>query len=193
VRALYSEQSCQYRVHVKRGHKVDQSTATLYHIASCYLALLCLHFTVTGELIATDPQRVPCLACPPTHDGAWCGSADTTAAVAHEGARTVPPREHGGNCDIKNLSRGSKIYFPVYVPGITQVIAHIHATPAMAMITSIVELLVALLVIVAVPVLLCLCCYSREVHGTCFVESIHSLLTVVSSLHAAAAIQSAAV
>ena len=32
-------------------------------------------------------------------------------------ARTVPPREHGGNCDIKDLSRGSKIYFPVYVPG----------------------------------------------------------------------------
>ena len=26
-----------------------------------------------------------------------------------------PPREHGGNCDIKDLSRGSKIYFPVYV------------------------------------------------------------------------------
>ena len=29
----------------------------------------------------------------------------------------MPPREHGGNCDIKNLSRGSRIYFPVYVPG----------------------------------------------------------------------------
>jgi Acetamidase/Formamidase family len=81
--------------------------------------LYCIHLTATGELIATDPERVPCLACPPTHDGAWCGSADTTAAVAHEGARTVPPREHGGNCDIKNLSRGSKIYFPVYVPGTT--------------------------------------------------------------------------
>ena len=34
-----------------------------------------------------------------------------------EGARTVPPREHGGNCDIKDLSRGSRVYFPVYVPG----------------------------------------------------------------------------
>ncbi|MFZ2207265.1 MAG: acetamidase/formamidase family protein, partial [Porticoccaceae bacterium] len=29
----------------------------------------------------------------------------------------VPPREHGGNCDIKNLSRGSQVYFPVYVKG----------------------------------------------------------------------------
>ena len=37
--------------------------------------------------------------------------------IAAEGARTVPPREHGGNCDIKDLSRGSKIYFPVYVKG----------------------------------------------------------------------------
>ena len=27
----------------------------------------------------------------------------------------MPPREHGGNCDIKNLTRGSKVYFPVYV------------------------------------------------------------------------------
>ena len=35
--------------------------------------------------------------------------------IAAEGARTIPPREHGGNCDIKNLSRGSRCYFPVYV------------------------------------------------------------------------------
>ena len=34
-----------------------------------------------------------------------------------EAARTIPPREHGGNCDIKNISRGSRIYFPVYVQG----------------------------------------------------------------------------
>ena len=42
---------------------------------------------------------------------------DVKDKVAAEGARTVPPREHGGNCDIKDLSRGSKIYFPVYVKG----------------------------------------------------------------------------
>jgi formamidase len=38
-------------------------------------------------------------------------------AAAKVGARTVPGREHGGNCDIKNLSRGSQVYFPVYVKG----------------------------------------------------------------------------
>ncbi len=37
--------------------------------------------------------------------------------VAKEGARTVPPRENGGNCDIKNLSRGSRCFFPVFVDG----------------------------------------------------------------------------
>ena len=33
--------------------------------------------------------------------------------VANEAARTVPGRENGGNCDIKNLSRGCAVYFPV--------------------------------------------------------------------------------
>ncbi|KAL0726170.1 hypothetical protein Bca4012_022263 [Brassica carinata] len=37
--------------------------------------------------------------------------------VAKEAARTIPGRENGGNCDIKNLSRGSKIYLPVFVEG----------------------------------------------------------------------------
>jgi formamidase len=37
--------------------------------------------------------------------------------VKKEGARSIPPREHGGNCDIKNLSIGSKIFLPVYVKG----------------------------------------------------------------------------
>ena len=53
---------------------------------------------------------------PPTaHAGRAKG--DVKAKVAAEGARTVPPREHGGNCDIKDLSRGSRIFFPVYVKG----------------------------------------------------------------------------
>jgi len=72
-----------------------------------------------AALIATDPVRVPPLANPPhartAHLGRLTGAEKEK--VAAEGARTVPPREHGGNCDIKDLSRGSKIYFPVYVPG----------------------------------------------------------------------------
>ncbi|KAJ0097057.1 hypothetical protein Patl1_28545 [Pistacia atlantica] len=37
--------------------------------------------------------------------------------IARQAARTIPGRENGGNCDIKNLSRGSKIYLPVFVDG----------------------------------------------------------------------------
>ncbi|SMC72216.1 formamidase [Rhizobium sp. RU36D] len=70
-------------------------------------------------LKATNPTRVPPLCELPNtksaHMGQLKGEARDKAAA--EGARTVPPREHGGNCDIKDLSRGSKIYFPVYVDG----------------------------------------------------------------------------
>jgi formamidase len=63
--------------------------------------------------------QVPPLAALPNPENAVLGmlkGADFDR-VSAEGARTVPPREHGGNCDIKNLSKGSRIYFPVYVPG----------------------------------------------------------------------------
>ncbi|KAF9510940.1 hypothetical protein BS47DRAFT_1347256 [Hydnum rufescens UP504] len=46
--------------------------------------------------------------------------------IAVQGARTIPPREHGGNVDIKNLSRGSKVYFPVYVKGAKLSVGDLH-------------------------------------------------------------------
>jgi formamidase len=72
-----------------------------------------------SELLATDPARVPPLLAPPYADTALMGqmTGREARAAAEEAARTVPPREHGGNCDIKNLSRGSRVYFPVYVKG----------------------------------------------------------------------------
>ena len=45
------------------------------------------------------------------------GKCEEWDKVASEAARTVPGRENGGNCDIKNLSRGCTVYFPVFVPG----------------------------------------------------------------------------
>lgn len=70
-----------------------------------------------AALIATDPDRVPALALPPNPQSAVMGrlTGEAAAAAAAEGARTVPPRDHGGNCDIKNLTKGSKVFFPVYV------------------------------------------------------------------------------
>ncbi len=79
-------------------------------------------------LIDTDPHRVPALANPPFAPTAHCGKAqgDVKAKIAAEGARTVPPREHGGNCDIKDLSRGSRIFFPVYVNGAGLSVGDLH-------------------------------------------------------------------
>jgi formamidase len=69
--------------------------------------------------IATNPTRVPPLANPPFAETAHMGrmQGEARKAAAATGARTVPPREHGGNCDIKDLSRGSRVFFPVYVKG----------------------------------------------------------------------------
>jgi formamidase len=80
------------------------------------------------DFIATNPTRVPGLANPPFAPTAHLGplSGDAAARVAAEGARTVPPREHGGNCDIKDLSRGSKIFFPVYVDGAGLSVGDLH-------------------------------------------------------------------
>ena len=37
--------------------------------------------------------------------------------LATEGLRTVPPREHGGNVDIKQLTAGTRLMLPVYTEG----------------------------------------------------------------------------
>ncbi|HEY2194274.1 MAG TPA: acetamidase/formamidase family protein, partial [Actinomycetospora sp.] len=68
-------------------------------------------------LIDRDPQRVPPLALPPITNGALAGTASGTVAedIARYGARTAPARENGGNHDIKNLTRGSRVYYPVHV------------------------------------------------------------------------------
>lgn len=68
-------------------------------------------------LIDTDPQRVPPLGLPPLAQNSLAGLAegDEARRVADEGARTVPARENGGNHDIKNFTRGSRVFYPVYV------------------------------------------------------------------------------
>jgi formamidase len=80
------------------------------------------------DFIATNPTRVPPLANAPfagtAHMGRLKGEARDAAAAT--GARTVPPREHGGNCDIKDLSRGARVYFPVYVKGAGLSVGDLH-------------------------------------------------------------------
>jgi formamidase len=79
-------------------------------------------------LFDTDPDRVPALATLPYEPTAVMGGLTGAArnSAASEGARTVPPREHGGNCDIKNLSRGSMVYFPVYIKNAGLSMGDIH-------------------------------------------------------------------
>jgi formamidase len=79
-------------------------------------------------LFDTNPGRVPALATLPHAQTAHMGrmKGEDAAAAGAEGARTVPPREHGGNCDIKDLSRGAKVFFPVYVPGAGLSVGDLH-------------------------------------------------------------------
>lgn len=81
-----------------------------------------------AALIATDPERVPPLALPPEPDHAILGTltgADFDR-VASEGARTAPPRENGGNQDIKNLSKGTRVFYPVFVDGANFSVGDLH-------------------------------------------------------------------
>jgi formamidase len=45
------------------------------------------------------------------------GAVPAVGEAAEHGLRTVPPRETGGNLDIKRLTAGSKLLLPVDVPG----------------------------------------------------------------------------
>ena len=81
-----------------------------------------------GDLIATDPHRVPPLALPPEPQDVVLGSLDRGEweRVGSEAARTAPPRENGGNQDIKNLTKGTRIFYPVYVEGANFSVGDLH-------------------------------------------------------------------
>jgi formamidase len=59
-------------------------------------------------LIAQHEDAMPPVAYGPNPMGVHVGQdlgPDVLDKIAREGARTIPAREHGGNCDIKNLSK----------------------------------------------------------------------------------------
>ena len=53
------------------------------------------------------------LALPPDATGA----VPASGPAATEGLRTLPPRENGGNFDVKQLTKGAKLLLPVFVEG----------------------------------------------------------------------------
>ncbi|MGD9531307.1 formamidase [Pseudonocardia sp.] len=79
-------------------------------------------------LIDTNPTRVPPLALPPNPDSVILGHLPESdiERVAGEAARTAPPRENGGNQDIKNLTKGSRIFYPVFVDGANLSMGDLH-------------------------------------------------------------------
>lgn len=82
-----------------------------------------------SELISATEHMDRVTALPPQPQNVHAGSAtgDLKEKVGKEGARTVPGRpEHGGNCDIKNLSRGSKVFLPVHVTGAKFSVGDLH-------------------------------------------------------------------
>ncbi|KAK9826566.1 hypothetical protein WJX74_003229 [Apatococcus lobatus] len=84
-----------------------------------------------------DPDSVTLASClhtrpmaqPPNPSGACLGKIGQGPdwdRIAFEAARTIPGRENGGNCDIKNLTRGSKVHFPVFVEGANLSMGDMH-------------------------------------------------------------------
>lgn len=73
-------------------------------------------------------EEQPPLALPPESNEVLLGDMpdDEVEEAAQKAARTIPPRENAGNCDIKNLSRGSRVYIPVFVEGANMITGDLH-------------------------------------------------------------------
>jgi len=73
-------------------------------------------------------EEDPPLALPPEPNEVLLGDMDEDQVeqAAEEAARTIPPRENAGNCDIKNLGRGSRVYIPVFVEGANFITGDLH-------------------------------------------------------------------
>ena len=49
-----------------------------------------------------------------------------TEPIASQGLRTIPPRETGGNLDVKQLVKGTSVFLPVWTPGALLSIGDAH-------------------------------------------------------------------
>jgi formamidase len=56
---------------------------------------------------------------PPDPEHAW-------PPPARDGLRTYPPRENGGNMDIRDLGPGARLWLPVHVPGALLSVGDLH-------------------------------------------------------------------
>ncbi|VUC27572.1 unnamed protein product [Clonostachys rosea] len=86
---------------------------------------------VSREDALNDRYRIHGVECAqmPAERGAYVGQDlpdDVLSRIKTNGARTKPAREHGGNIDSASLTRGSRIYLPVFVPGAILSVGDLH-------------------------------------------------------------------
>lgn len=86
----------------------------------------CVHAGTIGvapsvELFERAREREAAIRAPnpPTREHAW-------PPEAADGIRTYPPRENGGNMDIRDLGPGARLWLPVHVPGALLSVGDLH-------------------------------------------------------------------
>jgi len=70
---------------------------------------------IGGSVMPPDPNEA--------QPSALCGPEGTKAS---ECLRTVPPREHGGNMDIRYMTTGTTVYLPCYIDGCGLAVGDFH-------------------------------------------------------------------
>jgi formamidase len=70
---------------------------------------------IGGSVMPPDPNEA--------QPSALCGPEGSKAS---ECLRTVPPREHGGNMDIRYMTTGTTVYLPCYVDGCGLAVGDFH-------------------------------------------------------------------
>lgn len=81
-----------------------------------------------AAVLATHPGWFISSAVLPQHDGALLGhlAGGELPRVGGAASRTWAARENGGNMDVKDLTPGSRLYLPVYVPGANLSVGDLH-------------------------------------------------------------------
>jgi formamidase len=80
----------------------------------------------SGELLEQVSARERALADGGAHVELPSARAAAPPQAAGQGLRTIPPRENGGNMDVRDLVAGSRLLLPVFVPGALLSIGDLH-------------------------------------------------------------------
>jgi len=82
-----------------------------------------------GEMLAREQalfEAGPTVNLPSTDKASPASICGVEGSHRDECLRTIPPREHGGNMDIRYLKAGVTIYLPCYIDGCALAIGDLH-------------------------------------------------------------------